>query len=102
MNLTRRNFLKAAAVGAAAFTVDARTWSRAAGANGDIRVAQIGFRSQGNGHIGTLSKMKGVRVVALCDVDKHVLEGKAKELGGGVQTYTDIRKLLENKEVDAV
>ena len=102
MNLSRRNFLKAAAVSAAAFSLDARTWSRAAGANSDIRVAQIGFRSQGNGHIGTLKKMKGVRLVALCDVDKHVLNAKAQELGNGIQTYTDIRKLLENKEVDAV
>src|SRR5512134_1076783 len=102
MNLTRRNFLKAAAVGAAAFSFDARTWSRAAGSNSDIRVAQIGFRSQGASHIKTLSKMKGVRVVALCDVDQHVLDKTAQELGGGVQTYTDIRKLLESKEVDAV
>ena len=38
--------------------------------------------------------MKGVRVVALCDVDRNVLEAKAKALGDGVQTYTDIRKLL--------
>ncbi len=102
MNLTRRNFLKAAALGAAAFSLDARTWSRAVGSNSDIRVAQIGFRSQGAGHIKTLSKMKGVRLVALCDVDQHVLEAKAQELGSGIKTYTDIRKLLENKDVDAV
>ena len=102
MNFTRRNFLKTAAVSAAAFSFDARSWSRAAGSNSDIRVAQIGFRSQGSGHISTLSKMKGVRLVALCDVDQHVLEAKAKDLGNGIQTYTDIRKLLENKDVDAV
>ncbi|HWH72396.1 MAG TPA: Gfo/Idh/MocA family oxidoreductase, partial [Candidatus Sulfotelmatobacter sp.] len=102
MNLTRRNFLKTAALGAAAFSLDARSWSRAAGANSDIRVAQIGFRSQGAGHISTLKKMKGVRLVALCDVDRQVLDKKAKELGDGIQTYSDIRKLLESKEVDAV
>jgi predicted dehydrogenase len=102
MNLTRRDFLKAAAVGAAAFSIDARTWSRAAGSNSDIRVAVVGFRSQGNGHINTLGKMKGVRLVALCDVDRHVLDAKAQDLGNGIQTYTDIRKLLENKDIDAV
>ena len=102
MNFTRRNFLKAAAVSAAAISIDARTWSRAAGSNGDIRVAQIGFRSQGAGHLATLTKMKGVRVVALCDVDSTVLQPKAKAMGDGVQAYTDIRKLLENKDVDAV
>jgi predicted dehydrogenase len=99
---TRRNFLKTTAFGAATLGMDALSWGRAAGANSDIRVAQIGFRSQGAGHIRTLSKMRGVRLVALCDVDEHVLNGKAKELGGDVQTYGDIRKLLENKDVDAV
>jgi predicted dehydrogenase len=65
-------------------------------------VAQIGFHGQGGSHIGTLTKMKGVRLVALCDVDRQVLEKKAQELGGGIQTYTDLRKLLESKEIDAV
>jgi predicted dehydrogenase len=101
-SFTRRDFLKTTALGAAALGFNAPSWSRAAGANGDIRVAQIGFRSQGAGHIKTLSKMKGVRIVALCDVDRHVLENTARELGGGIQTYTDIRKLLEHKEIDAV
>lgn len=101
-NFTRRNFLKTATVSAAALSLDALSWARAAGANEDIRVAQIGFRSQGAGHISTLSKMKGVRLVGLCDVDQQVLSKKATELGGGIQTYTDIRKLLENKDIDAV
>ena len=101
-NFTRRNFLKTTALSVTALGMDALSWSRAAGANGDIRVAQIGFRSQGAGHIETLRKMKGVRLVALCDVDRHVLDEKAQKLGGDIQTYTDIRKLLENKDVDAV
>ena len=100
-NFTRRNFLKTTALGAAAVSLDALTWSRAAGANDDIRVAQIGFRGQGGSHLKSLTNMKGVRVVALCDVDQHVLQNEANRLGN-VQTYTDIRKLLENKDVDAV
>ena len=101
-SFTRRDFLKTAAVGAAAFSTRAFSRGQTAGANSDIRVAQIGFRSQGAGHIGALTKTKGVRLVALCDVDQHVLDKKAKELGGDIATYTDIRKLLERKDVDAV
>jgi len=101
-NFTRRDFLKTTALSAAALGFSARSWSQIAGSNNDIRVAQIGFRSQGSGHIGTLSKMNGVRLVALCDVDRHVLDKKAQELGGGIQTYTDLRKMLESKEIDAV
>jgi predicted dehydrogenase len=101
-NLSRRSFLKTTALGAAVFSMNASSWLRAAGANDDIRVAQIGFRGQGGGHISNLKGMKGVRVVALCDVDKDVLGKKATSLGSDVRTYTDIRKLLEDKEVDAV
>ncbi|HEV2395064.1 MAG TPA: Gfo/Idh/MocA family oxidoreductase [Verrucomicrobiae bacterium] len=99
---TRRTFLKSTAFGAAALGLDALTWSRAAGANGDIRVAQIGFHGQGKSHINSLSKLEGVRLVALCDVDHHVLDAEATRLGGNIPTYTDLRKLLESKEVDAV
>ena len=99
---TRRDFLKTAALGTAAISMDALTWSRAAGANDDIRVAQVGFHGQGGSHLSSLSKIQGVRVVALCDVDRHVLDGQAKKMGSDVRTYTDIRKLLENKNVDAV
>lgn len=101
-NFTRRDFLKSAGFGAAALALSPLSWARAQGANDDIRVAVIGFRSQGSGHIGTLNKMKGVRLVALCDVDQQVLDKKATELGGEIQKYTDIRKLLENKDIDAV
>ena len=100
ITLSRRDFLKTAGLGAAALSLDAVSWGRAAGANSDIRVAQVGFHSQGAGHINTLNKMPGVRLVALCDVDRHVLEKKAQELGGGIQTYTDIRKLLDNKDIE--
>jgi predicted dehydrogenase len=101
-NFTRRDFLKTTAFTGAALSLNALTWARAAGANEDIRVAQIGFRGQGSGHINTLRRLKGVRVVALCDVDQRVLSRKAEELGGGVKTYTDVRKLLEDKDIDAV
>jgi predicted dehydrogenase len=101
-NITRRSFLKYSALGAAAATsLPARCWAQVTGANSDIRVAVIGFRGQGGGHINTLHKMKGVRLTALCDPDKDVLDGGAKRIPGA-ETYTDIRKLLESKNVDAV
>jgi len=50
--------------------------------------------------------LKGVRVVALCDPDKKVLAGKAKQHkdknGVSVEGYTDIRKLLDSKDIDAL
>ena len=79
--------------------------SRVIGANGDIRVAVVGFNGRGKNHIEAFSKMKGTRLVALCDVDSAVL-GKAlhaaNDAGGNVQGYTDVRKLLENADIDVV
>lgn len=65
----------------------------------------IGFRSRGEAHIEALKKIKGVRIVALCDVDRHVLDKKVAEFakkGNPVEAFTDIRKLLEKKDLDAV
>ena len=49
--------------------------------------------------------MEGVRLVALCDVDKRVLDGMAENLAKKnikVEKYTDVRKMLENDEIDAI
>jgi len=83
------------------------TWSRAAGANGDIRVAVIGFNQRGAGHIKSLLGLKseGVRLVALCDVDTAVIDKHVANLekeGIKVKTFTDYRKLVEDPEIDAV
>jgi len=103
--VTRRSFLKSSAFAASALAWPVHSWSQIAGANGDIRVAVVGFNKQGTSHIEGFRKMEGVRVVALCDADKEVLERetkKFKERNQSVDTYTDIRKLLENKNIDAI
>ena len=104
-NLTRRSFLKQAAFAAGALSLPARSWSQVPGANHDIRMAVIGFNGRGRDHIKAWSNMPGVRLTALCDVDRAVLDAGAKRCadnGATVEAYTDIRKLLESKNVDAV
>jgi predicted dehydrogenase len=103
MKLTRRSFLQktALATGAVTFSVN----QRVLGANSDIRVAVVGFHGRGTSHIADARNIKGVRLVALCDVDKHVLANgveSCKNRGENVEGYTDIRKLLENKNVDVI
>jgi predicted dehydrogenase len=101
--LSRRHFLGTAA----ASSLTALNWSRAQGANNDIRVAVVGFKGQGGSHIKNLVglKDKGVRLVALCDVDESVLNGKAADLaknGVQVEKFSDVRKLLEWDQIDAI
>ncbi len=79
--------------------------SRIIGANEDIRFAVVGFNGRGKSHIEAFSAMKGIRLVALCDVDSTVLGKelqKANTNGAKVEGYTDVRKLLENKDIDVV
>jgi predicted dehydrogenase len=102
--MDRRKFLGSSlGVGAAATLGAGWTRQSFAAEVSDIRVAQIGFHGQGNSHISALTKNKVL--VALCDVDERVLNDKAEELksdGVKVDKYTDFRKLLERKDIDAV
>lgn len=107
-NMNRREFIKTTGITAAAIT-GASLWtpgSSWAGANDRIRVAVAGIRSRGKGHIHSLLEQKNVEVVALCDVDENQFPKRLKEFQErGLkkpELYTDIRKLLENKEIDAV
>jgi len=103
--LSRRSFLKTSLLTTAGLSLPSRLWAQVPGANGDIRVAVVGFGGRGGSHIGEFSKMQGVRVVALCDADKRILEAGAKRFadkGTPVKTYQDFRALLEDKEVDVI
>jgi len=75
------------------------------GANTDIRVGVVGLNGQGKAHIEGFRKLEGVRVVALCDVDREVL-GKAamafQKRGEQVEAFTDVRRFLEFRDLDAV
>lgn len=101
--MKRRDVLKSTLYAGTALALP--TWSQAADANGDIRVAVIGFNGRGAGHISSLLAIKGVRLVALCDVDSAVVEKHVASLAKKnitVKTYEDYRKLLEDKDIDAV
>jgi predicted dehydrogenase len=104
-SISRRAFLKRSTLAAGAIGLAARSWSQVPGANDDIRVAVVGFNGRGKDHIAGWLKTKGVRLTALCDVDSKVLQAEVDHLdkdGHQVEAYTDIRKLLDSKNVDAI
>ena len=101
----RNSLLALAAVKAWPLAAQSPVKSRITGANGDVRVAVVGFNGRGKNHIEAFSAMKGARLVALCDVDSTVLGRELSQANAGGQTvtgYTDLRRLLENKDIDAV
>jgi predicted dehydrogenase len=77
----------------------------ARGANEQIRFAVAGFGGRGQSHLQEMRQVPGTRLVALCDADREILDkelNRCAQLGEKVQGYSDVRKLLENKEVDVV
>jgi len=100
VEINRRNFLTTAAVAAAMQS------SRVLGANDRLRIAVIGLRGRGKDHLKAFAKIPEVEVAAICDIDENVIAerlGTMNELGmGKPKTYTDVRKLLEDKSIDAV
>ena len=103
--LSRRDFMKSSMAVGAGLTL-AGTASRVLGANDDLRIAVVGVGGQGGGHMNVFSKIPGVRLVAICDADRDHVEKRAadfeKSRGTKLKTYTDVRELLENKEIDAI
>jgi predicted dehydrogenase len=76
------------------------------GANDRINVGVIGVRSRGREHIQQFGKQTNARVAAICDIDQAQAERGAKLAeevqGSRPKMYSDLRKLLEDKEIDAV
>ncbi len=104
-NINRRSFLKSTAMVAAAASLPARSWAQVTGSNSDVRMAIVGFGGRGQSHISAFDKMDGVRITAFCDVDNGVLGkeiDKFKKAGKQVEQFSDIRKMLESKNIDAV
>ncbi len=104
--LTRRHFIKTSALVTAGAALSARSWSQVKGANSDIRIAIVGLNGRGKQIAADYRAMRGVRVVALCDVDTAVLDRElataARAGGPKPDTYVDYRELLPRSDIDAV
>ena len=101
--LKRRTFLSGGVAAAGAATLS--PWARAVGANDAVRLAIVGFRWRGEQLIDAFREVPGVRISALCDVDQQLLDSqveKFKGRGEPVDAYNDVRKLLDDKNIDAV
>ncbi len=106
-DVTRRSFVKNTAMGATAGLVMLGTSKQGwANANNRLRVAQIGIRGQGQGHIRALNAAPNVEVATLCDVDENLFAPRIEDLfrrsDTKPKTETDIRRVLDDDSIDAV
>ena len=80
--------------------------SALASPNDTVRVACVGVHGRGRSHIRAYSQMPNVEIAAICDIDESVLNSRIGELekakGKRPAAFTDLRKLLEDKSIDAI
>ena len=94
----RRFFLQqSAAVGAALLVKPVH----ARGVNEKLNLGFIGTGGRGNVLLKNFKALPDVRIAALCDADEQHLNETAKEYPGA-KKYGDLRKLLDDKDIDAV
>jgi predicted dehydrogenase len=111
---TRREFLDdaffAAALGSTALLLpECGAWAalyRPASPSERVRLAVVGVRSRGLAHIDGYLGLPDAEVVAICDVDEAMAARAAaqveKRTGKRPETFSDIRKVLERRDIDAV
>ncbi|MET0393468.1 MAG: Gfo/Idh/MocA family oxidoreductase [Chitinophagaceae bacterium] len=73
-----------------------------------LNIAAIGIKGMGWANVGAALKVPGVNLVALCDIDKNVLDQRLGELkkwnidARKVRTTGDYRTLLDDKDIDVI
>ncbi len=109
MTSTRRNFIKTSTVLAAGSVLSVEALSKACvsvSPSDKVRVGLVGGNSMGWSDLESFLRNPDVECVAICDVDRDVLNRRADnvvKLGRPVpKLYVNYQKMLENKDIDAV
>ncbi|WP_109830193.1 Gfo/Idh/MocA family protein [Reichenbachiella versicolor] len=105
---SRREFLKNTVISAAGLTMmsSASAFGKIIGANDNINIAIIGTGGRAHGLAQAAGIVKQMTVSHICDVDQkrvQKFQGFCKDkLGYEPEMVQDFRKILDNKDVDAI
>jgi predicted dehydrogenase len=103
----RRQFLESTLAAAATVTVaGTKSSAKVMGANDRVRIAVAGLNGRGHSHTGAYLGMKNVEIAYLVDPHQKTYKGHldkiARKGDPTPKCVTDIRKALEDKELNAV
>ncbi len=105
-DISRRQILKGAAAVAAATQLGPFYPGRVLGANDRVNMAIVGIRSRGGAHISGFAPIPGVKIKTFCDIDQNLFGSRIKSFESKFKyapgTEVDMRKVFEDKEIDAV
>ncbi|NQU86549.1 MAG: Gfo/Idh/MocA family oxidoreductase [Mariniphaga sp.] len=110
MKVNRRKFIHNSAMATTGIgltsIIPSNVWSSETAPSDKINVALVGCRNMGFGILNHHLSNNDVNCVALCDIDENILNEKAVEIKEKFQQnpslYKDFRKMLEQKDIDAV
>src|SRR5947207_5055887 len=98
-SLNRRQFIKHTATAATgAWLSGLRTHARRLSPNEKLNIGMIGVANRAS---EDLKEVSDENIVALCDIDDRFLAA-AKEKHPRADTYSDFRRLLDRRDLDAV
>jgi predicted dehydrogenase len=110
----RRDFIRKSVMGTAGIAIggigfSSKSYASIMGANERISLAVIGIRNQGGFHIESWCNLKdshNVQLKTLCDTDEQLFDSRSKmvieKTGAKPLTEWDLRKVLDDKDIDAV
>jgi len=113
-NNSRRTFIRQSALAGAGIAIggmgfSAKSYAAIKGANDRINIAVIGIHGQGQTHINSwcaLKSSRNVKLKTLCDADEQWFDSRVKTVadktGEKPLTEWDMRKVFDDKEIDAV
>lgn len=105
-NATRRFFCGASVATLAAAASRSLAQSAASGASKTVAIGVMGVNGRGKALAAILAKQPDVRVAAICDVDSRALEAGMQTVVDAGQkrprSFVDVRKMLDEKSLDAV
>ncbi len=94
-SMNRRQFIQSSALTAAGLCLP---HSRAASPNEKLNIAVVGLANRGADNIREITSEN---IVAICDVDENYLAAAAQKFPAA-QKYHDFRRMLDQKDIDAV
>ena len=100
---SRRDFVKKTSLGlGTCLMASVSPAIQAQGANEKINIGFIAVGGRNMHHVRGFMQMGKTNITAICDVDEERLNKAGEEIGESAKKYKDFRKLLEQKDVDAV
>lgn len=102
---SRRNFIKQSAITTAGVWIARSSWAKIS-PNNKLNIGVIGTANRAMDNMREMERESSHQgasenIVALCDVDKNYLS-VAKANFPQAKTYTDFRRLIDQKDIDAI